>query len=181
MGDLIDKILEIKWETIFHVNQKTNYEISENGMARNKTTNKILTPAKTQDGFYQITLIVDGKRITKKVHNLVAEAFLPNPKHRKRVRHIDGNKLNNNLKNLEWAGPLKGISKPFPQANNKIRCGEDALNNKYSEEQIIGVCSLLSEGNITNVDVSRITGVPSKIVSKIKNRKLWRHISESYF
>ena len=137
MPDLVDKILEIKWKPIVHDDQKTNYEISETGMVRNSITNKFLTPTKTQDGFYQVTLIINGKRITKKIHNLVAEAFLYNPKYRKRVRHIDGNKWNNNVKNLEWAGPMKGIWKPFPQANNEIRRGEDALNNKYNSETLL--------------------------------------------
>lgn len=44
----------------------------------------------------------NGKRIHKRIHRLVAEAFIPNIKHLPMVNHKDRNKLNNNVNNLEW-------------------------------------------------------------------------------
>lgn len=53
-------------------------------------------------GYYVISLVVNGKKISKSVHRLVAETFIPNPLGLPQVNHIDGNKLNNNIHNLEW-------------------------------------------------------------------------------
>lgn len=55
------------------------------------------------DGYPSVLLTNSGKRMTTRVHRLVAEAFIPNPENKETVNHIDGNKENNNVSNLEWA------------------------------------------------------------------------------
>lgn len=53
-------------------------------------------------GYRVVSLTKDGKKKDHKVHRLVAIAFIPNPNDYECVNHIDGNKLNNSLSNLEW-------------------------------------------------------------------------------
>ena len=54
-------------------------------------------------GYSIVTLIDDkGKRFNKRIHRLLMEAFVLNPHSFKHINHIDGNKLNNSLSNLEW-------------------------------------------------------------------------------
>jgi hypothetical protein len=54
-------------------------------------------------GYKQISLFKNHKKRNYRVHRLVAETFIPNPNNYNVVNHIDGNKLNNNVSNLEWA------------------------------------------------------------------------------
>lgn len=63
---------------------------------------KILKQGIGTTGYYNVGLCINAKAITKKVHRLIAIAFIPNPENKGDVNHIDGNKLNNNVSNLEW-------------------------------------------------------------------------------
>lgn len=58
-----------------------------------------------KQGYLLVHLSKNGKRICKKVHRLVAEAFLENKDSKEYVNHIDGNKQNNVVYNLEWVTP----------------------------------------------------------------------------
>lgn len=79
-----------------------NYQISSLGRLKNSKTNRILLGSKNNKGYWRYDLCVDGKRIVKNAHRLVAEAFLPKEDGKIYVNHIDGNKLNNSVENLEW-------------------------------------------------------------------------------
>ena len=64
---------------------------------------KMITPVLNQHKYYQVALYKNGKSFNKLVHQLVAEAFIPNPENKPTVNHKDGNKINNKVENLEWA------------------------------------------------------------------------------
>ena len=60
-------------------------------------------------GYKVVTLSVNGKCTTHTVHRLVAIAFIPNPDGKPFVNHLDGNKHNNHISNLEWTTPAENI------------------------------------------------------------------------
>ena len=100
----------------------THYSISSEGRVRNNETNKMKSMDATSDGYHKVDLYSNGKRTSVRVHRLVAEAFIPNPNKLPQINHIDGNKENNNVKNLEWVNNSQnmihayrtGLATPHP-------------------------------------------------------------------
>lgn len=75
--------------------------LDSNGTLKKNGKLRKLTPDK--DGYLLCMLRNNGRYYHKKVHRLVAEAFIPNPSGLNEVNHIDGNKQNNQVSNLEWS------------------------------------------------------------------------------
>lgn len=80
-----------------------NYEITASGKVLSAYKNGVeLIPRVNKGGYLYVNLYNENGRKTKKIHRLVAEAFIPNTDNLPQVNHKDGNKLNNHVENLEW-------------------------------------------------------------------------------
>lgn len=81
------------------------YEVSSLGRVKSLKygREKILKPLKHRDGYLQVGLYKNEKQKRFFVHRLVAEAFLSNPKGLHEINHLDEDKSNNSISNIEWA------------------------------------------------------------------------------
>lgn len=102
-----------------------NYYIYDNGDVLNISTNKILKGSISEHGYKYYRLSKNNKKKMFYAHRLVAEMFLDNPNNLKVVNHIDGNKLNNNVDNLEWV----------TQSDNVIHAHKNNLIKKSRERE----------------------------------------------
>lgn len=87
-----------EWRNIPSCDER--YYVSSDG--RVLGANGLLKPVRSKDGYLRCNIAQDGKFRLWLVHRLVAEAFIPNPDNKPEVNHIDGDKSNNNVSNLEW-------------------------------------------------------------------------------
>lgn len=89
------------WAAIPGTNGKI--EVSSDGRVRSLLRGcRILKATPDSKGYLRIRVTISRKKMSFKVHREVAKAFLPNPSSKPQVNHIDGNKKNNSISNLEW-------------------------------------------------------------------------------
>lgn len=92
-----------EWKTVIIEDEETNYEVSSDGLIRNRTTKHILKPQIINSGYLIINIFSNSKkRFNFLMHRLIAMTFIPNPNNYPVVNHKDENKLNNSVDNLEW-------------------------------------------------------------------------------
>lgn len=87
------------WVTI---NDFPNYLLSDKGRVMNKSTAKLVATPMHQHGYRCVRLWKNNKTKLFKLYRLIAIHFIPNQENKKFINHIDGNRLNEELSNLEW-------------------------------------------------------------------------------
>ena len=98
----------------------SGYSICENGEIVNRY-GAIITPQLSKNGYIRVELWQRNKGKKYLLHRLLAEAFIPNPSGHPVVNHIDGNKTNNDLGNLEWCS----------RSENQIHAYRNGLQKGY--------------------------------------------------
>lgn len=79
-----------------------NYSVSNTGLVRNDDTGKLVKSYKSSTGYSITHLSKDKRKYNVKIHRIVAQAFIPNQRNERCVNHINGNKQDNRVENLEW-------------------------------------------------------------------------------
>jgi len=98
-----------------------DYEVSTFGRVKSVRRGRlIILKLMGENGLYLSVYLYrdESKRKNKKVHRLVAESLITNSNNRKYVNHIDGNKKNNHIENLEWVTKSEDIKHAY---KNKLR------------------------------------------------------------
>lgn len=173
----------------------TAYEVNSQGMVRSlprKITRKngtvqrfkgtILSIFKNSSG-YNCVKISDsetGKRLAMRCHRAVAEAFIPNPENKPEVNHIDGDKTNADISNLEWVTSRENKKHAWDTGlrnrshlPNKI--GEDKHNAKLTDAKVIEMRNL-KIGGLSYREIAEAYGVCKRTcIDAVKGRN-WSHV-----
>jgi hypothetical protein len=104
-ANLLDEV----WSYVIVDNKVYPYVISNYGRVKICRTGKIAKPSLDQRGYPQIVLSGKHGRLSRRIHRLVACTFIHNKNNKREVNHIDGNKLNNSVNNLEWVSSKENV------------------------------------------------------------------------
>jgi hypothetical protein len=154
-GQVKSKTAEM-WKPFPNKKLKDNYLVSNKGNIKNKQTGYI-SKLNLKGGYYYFNTQIEKKTQSFRVHRLVAILFVKNPEKNTVVNHIDGNKLNNNYRNLEWttiAGNNQHAADNKLTAVTKRRVGQYIGENLYEEYD-----SLTAASNVTKIPTPRIVDV----------------------
>lgn len=148
--------------------------VSVRGGGKRLVPSKILSPS-FSSRYVNVMMWVEGKQIAAQVHRLVALAFIENYEGKPQVNHIDGNKHNNIVTNLEWCNNSENALHAFRRGlrvpNNFGKSG--LISGMTCEEVYCKVIELSSEG-LTQKQVGDTLGIHRATVNRylMKHRKL---------
>ena len=98
------------------------YAVTRDGQVYSYRRKIYLKPNKTKCGYSQVMLCVDGNKEALYIHRLVAEAFIENPKGLDTVNHINHNKEDNRVENLEWMSFQDNLQDGINQNKKQVKC-----------------------------------------------------------
>lgn len=150
------------------------YEVSDNGRIRrarpgkNTVVGRELTRTKMTNGYLKVSPVVAGKNVLMYVHDLVAAAFIGPKPLGACVNHIDGDKSNNRVANLEYVSHTENMA--HAARTGLMRRGERHGRAKLSDAQVVELRGRRAGGEGVRA-LAKCFGVSAASVSEIANGK----------
>lgn len=150
--------------------ENSNYSISENGIIINTKTKKQIRTRINTKGYVCFNIYINGKLKHFKLHRLLGLYFIENPNNHPCINHIDGNKLNNNLLNLEWCS----LSENTKHAYN---LGLIKKRNKFSIEVEKEIVKSYLNKELNQYELAKIYNTSQSLIQKNnKKTSMWGKI-----
>jgi hypothetical protein len=174
-----------RWKQILTYPQ---YEVSDCGLVRRG--NKTLSQSPNVNGYPRVSMSINGKSVTRLVHALVMEAFVGPRPEGLQIRHIDGSKTNNAVKNLAYCTPSENEADKFIHGTKSVG-DKNGMRTKpesrprgarhgkarLDETNVLHIKKQLSFGiRGTAAKLARQFGVSAQAISDIKSGRAWGHI-----
>lgn len=158
------------------------YEISNHGRVKtlsrdvinNRPVKEAIKKLDFNGPYPSVGLSKNGKLITRRVHRLVANAFIPNPECKNQVNHKDTNKRNNHASNLEWCSSNENMKHAYDNGLLKIpdNSGENNSRSKLTSSQV----KIIRDSNKSVNEIANAFSISRCTVFDIRARRTWAHI-----
>jgi hypothetical protein len=163
----------IGWETL--------YSISEDGRVFSHRKQNFLKPRLSMDGYNRVCLCSENGRYEYRIARLVADTFIENPdkENKSQVNHIDFNRQNDIVSNLEWTTPIENTNHSIKNVYKSDLRNTDGtfikkaytFNNVYNDNEfiIIGINEIVSQFKCSSKNVKAILNKYSNTGMFVKN------------
>ena len=183
-----------KWKYINNYEEK--YKVSNTGKVKGidrkdsmgrPVKGVVLKPNMSNSGYEQVGLSLNGIKTKFYVHRLVAKAFISNPNNKPCINHLDGDKRNNKVNNLEWTTQSEnhkhafknGLRKITKSQKNAISKANRGFNNKHSKltnKQVLEIRKLYKSEDLTTKEIADLYNITFSNVAQIVRRETWKHL-----
>lgn len=177
-----------KWVWKSVVGYEGSYEVSDRGDVRSltridsigrKVKGRTLKTSIDRCGYKKVVLYKGGERKNHSLHRIIAKSFISNLENKSEVNHINGDKLDNTLKNLEWVTTTENMRHAFSTGLNRIHenhKGEKHSRSKLTNDQVLEIYKRVHEGEIQRV-LAKEFKVSRQHISVIKLGKKWSFLT----
>jgi hypothetical protein len=165
------------------------YEVSTSGDIRTKNrtgtrgkrvNGHALTQRDNSNGYLRCNMNIDGKPRSYLTHRLVAKSFISNPENKPYVNHIDGNKHNNKVDNLEWCTRSENEKHAWAIGLKKDVSTKGELHGmhklKETDVRFIRDNHVRNGGTIKTGELAKMFSVNPQTVTDIVSNRIWKSI-----
>ena len=157
------------------------YQISTHGRIRSwkngswgrRNNPKIMKLGYCRRGYIRYKFNINGNKTNYSVHRLVAEAFIPNTDNKPQVNHIDGNKENNHVSNLEWVTNQENIDHAHANGLFDYDSVEWNRPTALTKEVADSIRKLYKESSLTQRQIADAYLVSQGTIGSITNNKFY--------
>lgn len=144
-------------ETFVEIEGFEKYEVSNLGKVRNIKSGRVLKTSLNNNGYLRLFLCENNKRKNLYLHRIIATAFIDNPNEKPCVNHIDENKLNNDLSNLEWCTVRENLIHGTRTKRAAEKCFKKVIQLDLNDNVLNEFESMKQAEQKTGVSVRRIS------------------------
>lgn len=168
---------------------ETRYQISDEGRVKSLSrrvpngkgfinkVERILKSRLSFKGYPCIDLNThEGVKKNIVIHRLVAQAFIPNPENKPQVNHIDGNKQNNAVENLEWVTNSENMKHATINGLRHKPTGSKNHWAKLDENKVVEIREKYKKGGIRQQDLAKEYNICEELVQGITTYRFWKHV-----
>lgn len=154
-----------------------DYAVSKNGLVASLKFKKprLMRTYPNHDGYLCVSLMIRGEKVSRRVHRLVAESFIPNPEDCDQVNHKDGAKQNNSRDNLEWCRCAENVKHAY---DNGMMRGKSGISNgraKLSDTDVayIRKTYIPRHPQFGATQLAKELGVSRQLISQVALGQVW--------
>lgn len=169
------------WKRVYLNGEKSDYKVSTHGRIKNTKTNHILSPRKHSSGYLQVDLYMSGEAHRFYIHRLVMLTFdYINNCENLQVNHIDGDKKNNYLYNLEWCTNSENQKHAHATGLKRHIYGDMRPRAKFTNEEIIQICEYMKLGYSNKYITEKFNIKDKELLSDIRNKRRWADVTKDF-